>query len=61
MLIGADARKSGRILAFALLGLTVFATPVKAGVQPGDFINTANAPRVKDLLPPGVYYKVQHG
>lgn len=61
MLIGRNTHKSTRIVAFAVLVLTVFAMPVRAGVQPGDFINTANAPWVRDLVSPGVYYKVQHG
>lgn len=61
MFIGGDTRKSKRILVVALLGLIVFAVPVTAGVQPGDFINTGNASRIRDLVSPGVYYKVQRG
>ena len=32
-----------------------------AQVKPGDFITSDNAGKVKDLLCPGAYYKVQHG
>jgi hypothetical protein len=44
-------------LAFAL----ALAGPAAAEVKPGDFITPQNAPNVKDLVPPGVYYKVTHG
>src|SRR5260221_1998687 len=39
-----------------LLGASAFAQ-----VKPGDFITAENAPKVKDLVAPGVYYKVEHG
>src|ERR1700674_2331357 len=32
-----------------------------AEVKPGDFITMQNAPKVKDLVSPGVYYKVEKG
>jgi len=32
-----------------------------AQVKPGDFITAESAPKVKDLVPPGVYYKVERG
>src|SRR5258708_17950077 len=35
--------------------------PGEAGVKPGVFITVTNATQVKDLVSPGVYYKVQHG
>ena len=35
--------------------------PGEAGVQPGDFITPDNGAQVKDLVSPGVFYKVQHG
>jgi hypothetical protein len=46
--------------AFSWLALTL-TTPVAAQVKPGDFITPENGSRVKDLVSPGVYYKVQHG
>ncbi len=30
-------------------------------MKPGDFISADNAPLVKELLAPGVYWRVQHG
>src|SRR5262249_1863505 len=35
--------------------------PARAQVKPGDFITPQNATKVKDLLSPGVYYKVERG
>src|SRR3984885_4902077 len=35
--------------------------PSYAQVKPGDMIGADNAARVKDLVSPGVYYKVTHG
>src|ERR1700682_3514042 len=32
-----------------------------AEVKPGGFITMQNAPKVKDLVSPGVYYKVEKG
>ncbi len=43
----------------ALLGL--ISPPAMAQVKPGDFITPENAAKVKDLVSPGVYYKVTHG
>jgi len=37
------------------------ARPAYAQVKPGDFITWENAPKVKDLVSPGVYIRVQHG
>ena len=34
---------------------------VEAGVKPGDFVTPDNASQVKDLVSPGVFYKVQRG
>jgi hypothetical protein len=48
----------------AALSLLVFGVPlgtVHAQVKPGDFIQPSNAVKVKDLVSPGTYYKVQHG
>ena len=45
----------------ALLALAALSLPGEAGVKPGDFITPDNASQVKDLVSPGVYYKVQRG
>src|SRR6204780_5940611 len=45
----------------ALLALTAWSLPGEAGVKPGDFINPENAYNVRDLVSPGVFYRVQHG
>jgi Protein of unknown function (DUF1329) len=42
----------------AVLGLS---TPSHAQVKPGDFITPDNAEKVRDVVGPGVFYKVQHG
>ena len=42
--------------AFGAIGTRSFAE-----VKPGDFITPDNAAKVKDLVAPGVYYKVAHG
>src|SRR5581483_4805369 len=47
------------VAGLAMLLLT--ATPSYAQVKPGDFINPESAAKVKDLVSPGVYYKVEHG
>jgi hypothetical protein len=44
-------------LALLLLGVPV----VQAQVKPGDFITPENASRVKELMAPGAYYKVERG
>jgi Protein of unknown function (DUF1329) len=53
----------GVVLIFALAPFPANAamTPQTAGVKPGDFISVQNAYKVKDLVSPGVYYKVLHG
>jgi hypothetical protein len=48
------------IVAALMLGLT-FALPASAEVKPGDVITAQNAAQVKDLVAPGVYYKVVNG
>ena len=53
-------RQVGFLVAFASLAL-VLATPVAAQVKPGDFVTPENASKVKDLVGPGVYYKVERG
>src|SRR5271156_1944974 len=48
----------GGIMMLALLCLSL---PGEAGVKPGDFITPDNSAQVKDLVSPGVFYRVQHG
>src|SRR5580704_14663374 len=48
------------LVAFASLAL-MRAAPAAAQVKPGDFITPENASKVRDLVGPGVYYKVQRG
>jgi hypothetical protein len=50
-------RLMGFIIGFAWLAL-LLATPVAAQVKPGDFITPDNASKVKELVGPGVYYRV---
>ena len=45
----------------ALLALAALSLPGEAGVKPGDFITPDNASQVKDLVSPGVFYKVRRG
>ncbi len=42
-------------------GLMFFSGPSAADVKPGDFITPENASKVKDVVSPGVYWRVQHG
>ena len=49
---------SGLLLALAFLATCA---PSFAEVQPGDLITPANAAKVKELVSPGVYYKVVNG
>jgi hypothetical protein len=44
-----------------LLAVLLWSGPARAQVKPGDLIGAQNAAKVKDLLAPGVYYKVQKG
>ena len=44
-----------------LLAIGAFSTPGHTQVKPGDFITPENATKVKDLVGPGVYYKVERG
>jgi hypothetical protein len=53
-------RQMGFFVGIASLVL-MLATPVAAQVKAGDFITPENGSKVKDLVSPGVYYKVQHG
>ena len=54
-------RKTVVVGGIALLALVAMTLPGEAGVKPGDFITSTNAGQVKDLVSPGVYYRVQHG
>ncbi len=54
-------RKTVVVGGIALLALAAMSLPGEAGVKPGDFIAADKAAQVKDLVSPGVYYKVQHG
>ncbi|HSR57010.1 MAG TPA: DUF1329 domain-containing protein, partial [Candidatus Binataceae bacterium] len=47
--------------ALAISALAFVSAPGYAQVKPGDMITPDNATKVKDLVGPGVYYKVQHG
>jgi len=47
--------------AVAVLGLALISAPSYAQVKPGDVITPDNAAQVKDLVSPGVFYKVTHG
>ncbi len=49
------------VAALTLTAWGVLADSAFAQVKPGDFITPNNASKVKDLVSPGVYYKVQHG
>jgi hypothetical protein len=50
-------RIQGLFVAVSLV-LSSYAVPARAQVKPGDFITAENASKVKDLVSPGVYYKV---
>jgi Protein of unknown function (DUF1329) len=57
-------KRTTRYPFYALLAAIVifFAVPsASAQVKPGDFITPQNASKVKDLVAPGVYYKVERG
>ena len=47
--------------ALALATLVLSSVPAHAQVKPGDFISADNAARVKDLVSPGTYLRIQHG
>ena len=46
---------------FAVTALVFFARPGWAQVKPGDLVGGDNAAKVKELVSPGVFYKVQQG
>ena len=49
------------VIAVAAMFTNAFLQTALAGVKPGDLINSDNASKVKDLVAPGVYYKVERG
>ena len=49
------------LAALAALTFIAIAAVARAGFQPGDAITPANASKVKDLVSPGVYYKIENG
>ncbi|MEA2680550.1 MAG: hypothetical protein QOK03_2272, partial [Candidatus Binataceae bacterium] len=53
-------RLVGFLVAFASVAL-MLPTIAAAQVKPGDFVTPENAPKVKELVGPGVYYKVERG
>ena len=62
MLLGTlGIRKSIVVGGIALLALAALSLPGEAGVKPGDFITPDNSAQVRDLVSPGVFYRVQHG
>ena len=52
-------RRSATLLAAVLV--FAIASTVRAQVKPGDVITADNAAKVRDLVSPGVYYKVLQG
>jgi hypothetical protein len=52
--------RGGTALMVLMLAIAV-AVPALAAVKPGDRITADNAAKVKDLVSPGVYYKVRNG
>ncbi len=48
-------------VALVLFAIGAFSSSSYAQVKPGDFITPENASQVKDLVGPGVYYKVTRG
>ncbi len=59
-IVAVRSKKCMGALAALLMSLMV-AVPALAQVKPGDVITPDNAYKVKDLVAPGVYYKVQQG
>src|ERR1700690_3097645 len=52
---------STTVATLVLLAIGAFSSQAYAQVKPGDFITPENAAQVKDLVGPGVYYKVERG
>ena len=57
----ARLRRTTVTLAVIVSAVTMLAISADAQVKPGDFITSQNAAKVRDLVSPGVYYKVVHG
>src|SRR5579864_8716254 len=49
------------IVLSTLLLSALMLVPAFAQVKPGDLINADSAAKVKNIVSPGVYYKVAHG
>ena len=49
------------VAGLAIAALAVVSSPAFAQVKPGDEITADSAERVRNLVSPGVFYKVQHG
>jgi hypothetical protein len=56
-------KASGWLAVFlmAAAALALGGEPARAQVKPGDYVTAQTAYKVKDLLSPGVYWRVQHG
>src|SRR5580700_8621851 len=52
---------STTVATLVLLAIGALSSPGYAQVKPGDFITPENATKVRDLVGPGVYYKVERG
>src|ERR1017187_5820470 len=51
----------GGVLTALMIVVGITNAPVSAQVKPGDFITPDNSYKVKGLLPPGAYMRVEHG
>jgi hypothetical protein len=54
-------RTSAVTLTIMMSAMLMLAIPADAQVKPGDFITSQNAAKVRELVSPGVYYKVAQG
>src|SRR5260370_14189802 len=52
---------STAVATLVLLAIGASSSPGYAQVKPGDFSTPENAAKVKDIVGPGVYYKVERG
>ena len=59
--IGLSSVSMATAAALVLSALGLLSGPSYAQVKPGDMIGADNAAKVKDIVSPGVYYKVAHG
>src|SRR5271167_4888148 len=51
----------GGVLTALMLMVGITNAPASAQVRPGDFITPDNSYKVKDLLSPGAFMRVEHG